>query len=180
MAVILKSCRVPWAVSPSMSGLTLVHSETGVSPECSIRFGGGRMRDDGLVDSRRIEICFESAWFARCGPKPDDDDIGAIGYEIRDRGGTSQNDYAEWRKLQWRSTGLCPNPGFYLAVHSDWLESASRAGWRKLNHYVLEGRDGYVEVLAERFRWREWLWTSGARDGLTSDMDVVALGEGDE
>lgn len=177
MAVILKPCRVPWEVSRSMSGLTLTHTETGISPECSVVFGGGRLGDGGLTDTRRIEISFEGAWFARCGPKLDNDDITSIGYGVTGAYDGASRSYLEWRKMQWRQTGFCPDSGFYVATRSDWQETAHASGWQKLNHYVLDGRDGYVEVLAERFRWREWLWTNGVRDELTSEADIIGSGE---
>ena len=52
MKTILTPCRVPWTISPSMSGVTLTHSESDVEPECTVVCGAGRLNVDGLVDTR--------------------------------------------------------------------------------------------------------------------------------
>ena len=45
-------------------------------------------------------------------------------------------------------------------------------------HYVVDGRDGYVELIARQFRWREWLWTEGEREQAPARGSVVGEGEG--
>jgi hypothetical protein len=45
---------------------------------------------------------------------------------------------------------------------------------------VVDGRNGYAEVLAKKFAWRELLWTWGHRESLSDDYDVVGFGEGVE
>ena len=127
MPVILKACRVPWDISPS-GALTLTHTETDVSPECSVVFGGGRLGEDGRIDIR-IEISFEHAWFARCGPKRDNDDITSIGYEVTGAYDGPSLSYLDWRRTRWRQTGLCPDPGFFVATRSDWQETVHASGW---------------------------------------------------
>ena len=65
-----------------MSGVTLTHCESDVEPACALVCGGGRLTDDGLVDSRRIEIEFSQCYYARTGPHRDTESIEAIGYEV--------------------------------------------------------------------------------------------------
>ena len=64
-ATILKPCRVPWSISPTVSCLTLRHEEADSAPECSVVFGAGRLRDDDLTDSRRVELVFEECYYSR-------------------------------------------------------------------------------------------------------------------
>jgi hypothetical protein len=178
MNPIIKPCRVPWAVSPTMDGLTLTHRNDD-EPHCSIVFGGGRLTDSGLTDNRRIEINFVSAYFARVSVKDDNSDIEESGFTVLGMHDGLSDQYLDWRRRRWRQTGLCPDPRFYVATESPWLSSA---GLRHLSlrHFVLAGRDNYIEVLASRFSWREWLWPSGPRDQYTSPDGVVGSGEGVE
>jgi hypothetical protein len=161
-----------------MSGVALVHTETDFAPECSVVFGGGRLRGDGLVDLRRIELRFSGAHFTRTGPHDDNVGVESIGYRIEDEYEGPGEDYLDCRARRWRETGFAPSPGFYVAKESDWLDSISPN--RALRHYVVDGRGGYAEVLAEKFAWRELLWTWGHRESLSDDYDVVGSGEGVE
>src|SRR3954453_15224816 len=118
MKTLLTPCRVPWAISPTTSGLTLTHTETDVAPECTVVLGGGRLQADGRTDDRRIELAFDRCYFARIGPHCDTEGIEAIGYEMVGKYEGSMDDYLTWRASHWRATGLCPNSGFYVAVQS--------------------------------------------------------------
>lgn len=161
-----------------MSGITLLHGESDTKPECTVVFGAGRLREDGLTDSRRVEITFESCYFARVGPHSDTEGIEAVGYILAPPVTSAPEDYDEWRVGQWRQTGYCPDPGFYVARQSAWLESLPDPYRRDFRHYVVDGRDGYVELIAQQFRWREWLWTNGHREQVPARQPVVGEGEG--
>src|SRR5688572_6901949 len=117
-ATILKPCRVPWSISPSMSGVTLSHCETDVRPECSIVFSAGRLREDDRTDSRRVELVFEHCYHARVGPHSDTEGIEAIGYEVAGRFDFDATDYLSRRARLWRESGFCPDSGFYVAIQS--------------------------------------------------------------
>jgi hypothetical protein len=127
MTVVLKPCLVPWAVSPSMSGVTLIHAETDVAPECSVVFGGGRLNEDGRRDLRRIELSFSQAHFTRTGAHHDNVDVESIGYRIEGEYEGRLQDYLDWLARHWRETGFAPRPGFYVATESDWLDSIGPA-----------------------------------------------------
>jgi hypothetical protein len=43
-----------------------------------------------------------------------------------------------------------------VAKQSPWLESIQPPHRSGARHFVIAGRDGYVEVIASHFRWR-WL-----------------------
>jgi hypothetical protein len=178
-ATILKPCRVPWSISPTMSGVTLTHCETDVAPECSVVFGAGRLQDNDRTDSRRVELVFEACYYARIGPHSDTEGIEAIGYEVVDPFEFDASDYLSLRSRLWRASGLCPDSGFYVALHSEWLAGLPDYFRESFRHYVVDGRDGYVELIARRFKWREWLWDEGERESAPSNGPVVGEGEGD-
>jgi hypothetical protein len=167
-----------------MSGVTLVHSESDVEPACSVVLAGGRLCDDDLVDLRRIELTFKFAYYARLGWHDDNEDIRAVGYSVEGGEETFEGapaDYVRWSARRWREQGHCPESGFYVATRSDWLGSVQRHfSHIPLRHYVIDGRDGYVEVLASGFSWREWIWNDGSRDLLVDPADAVGTGAGVE
>lgn len=175
---VLKACRVPWSISPTMSGVTLIHRETDVEPKCSVVFGAGRLRDDDRTDSRRVEFVFEGCYHARVGPHSDLEGIEAIGYEIVEPFKFDAADYLLRRARLWRESGFCPNPYFYFALQSAWLAALPDFFRLDSRHYVVDGRDGYVELIARRYRWREWLWNEDHRESAPSDGPVVE-GEGE-
>lgn len=165
-----------------MDGLTLLHA-TGGEPLCSIVFGGGRLGADGLTDRRRIEIIFSSGCFARVSVKSDSEDVEASGFDVLDGFGGPPQDYLRWLVRCWRETGICPRSDFYLATVSPWLDSVrKKAGVAHpaLRHFLLAGRDSYIEILATGFAWREWMWPCGPRDQFTNQDDVVGFGSGIE
>jgi hypothetical protein len=180
MTVVMKPCKVPWSVSPTMSGLTLTYMEPDVAPECSIVFGAGRMGPHERTDSRRIELQFVMASHVRASPKRDDEDIEASGFHIVGRYDGPSQGYLKWITRNWRDTGICPDPGFYVATESDWLRSATMKYGHAPKHFILKGRECYMEILAESFSWREWLWPDGARDIYQHASDVVGSGHGTE
>jgi hypothetical protein len=175
---ILTPCRVPWAISPSMSGVTITHTETDVEPECTVVFGAGRFGEDGSTDSRRVEIVFKLCYYARVGPHSDSEGVDSLGYMLDPRIMCAASDYLGWRERRWRETGNCPDPGFFVAKQSAWLVSLPDFFRRDFRHYVVDGRDGYVEVIARQFKWREWPWTEGLRELASARMPVVGEGEG--
>ena len=178
METILTPCRVPWSISPTTSGVTLTHSETSVEPECTVVLGAGRLRDDDRTDDRRIEITFRLCYYVRTCPHSDMEDIEDTGYRILQDDGLSGGDYIAKRHAIWRASGYCPESGFYVATQSQWLESVPEFFQDGFHHYVVYGRDGHVELIARSFRWREWLWPDGHREGAPSKGPIIAEDEG--
>lgn len=163
-----------------MSGLTITHCETDVEPRCSVVFGAGRLRDDDRTDSRRIEVFFERCSYARVGPISDTEGIEAIGYEVVESFEFDAATYVSRRSILWRESGFCPDSGFYVSLRSEWLDGLLNRLGLGSRQYVLKGRDGYIELIARRFSWREWLWNEGDRESATSKGPVVGEGAGDE
>ncbi len=179
LKTVLIPCGVPWSISPSTSGVTLIHRETDVQPECSVVFGGGRLQDSGRTDDRRIEITFNLCYYSRTGPHSDTEGVEAIGYDVVQSFEGAGRDYLEWRQKEWQKNGLCPDSGFYVAHESAWLQSLPNFFHKDYRHYVIDGRDGYVELIAKSFKWREWLWRiPGHREDAPRTGPVVGQGEG--
>jgi len=156
MPTVLTPCQVPWNISASGSGVTLVHTESDVEPECTVRFLAGRLQDNNRTDIRHVEITFRKCYFARLGPHGDSEGIEAIGYRI-DPPRPAGLEYIDWLRQRWRETGFCPSSRFYIAKSSDWLPTLPDFFQGDFRHYVVDGRDGYVELIAREFEWREWL-----------------------
>ena len=172
---LLTPCRVPWMVAPSTGAVTLKHTETDTEPECTIVLGGGRMSEKGQLDSRRVEIDFEMCHHART--RPLNGGVKTI-YPVEPSYDGHYTGYLDWLRREWNATGLCPNPGFFVATESEWLSTLPDADQEGRQHYVVVGRDGYVELIAERFRWREWMWSDGRRDDVARLGPVVETGSG--
>ena len=180
MPTILTTCRVPWTISPTTSGVTLIHSESDVEPECTVVLGGGRLVDADGYDSRRIEIKFLECYYARVGHHRDTETVEAIGYEIADSYSGDMNNYIDWLNKIWSETGNCPDSGFYFAQQSDWLSSLPSYFQQNFRHYVIDGRDGYVELVAKEYTRREWIWSDGHREESQLKGPVVGSGNGVE
>jgi len=178
MPTILTPCRVPWAISPTASAVTLVHSEDDVEPKCKIVLGGGRLTKGLRTDSRRIDITFKKCYHARLGPHHDSQTIEAIGYQIAESYTGDTNAYIDWRHRTWIETGNCPDSGFYVARQSEWIPTLPGFFQRGFQHYVVDGRDGYVELVATQFTWQEWMWSNCHRDDAPANGPVVGTGEG--
>jgi hypothetical protein len=142
-------------------------------------FDAGRLGNDGRTDWRRVELTFSHCYFARTGPHSDSESIEAIGYKIAGGYDGPMNErYLDWRTEQWRKTEVCPYSGFYVARKSTWLSSLPDCFRKDSWHYVIDGRDGYVELIANGYKWREMLWASAHGDGKFEAGPVIAEGEG--
>lgn len=175
---LLRHCRVPWQISPSSGGLTLRYSETDVEPECTVTLGGGRIQETGSTDGRAIEITFDLCWFARAGHHFDTESISSLGYSIESlpgepKGGPDWYAFYKEEQQRWLTSGICRRSGFYIAERSAWLEGLPDIYRDNAKHYVLDGRDGYVEVIARGFYWKEWTWQSEHRDSAMTRAPVV-------
>jgi hypothetical protein len=161
-------------ISPSMSGVTLIHRESDVGPECRVVFAGGRIQENGLIDSRRIELAFESCALARAAPKHDNKGLDAEGFELLENlPADPRLNYLRWLASEWKRCGYCPRSGMWIATQSAWVGDDVLARTR---HYVVCGRDGYVELIARSYSWREWLWVDGHREGVPGTEPVIASG----
>jgi hypothetical protein len=148
-------CTLPWRIWPW--DVSLFHSYTDVSPECSVEFGVMVARPTRPYELW-VKVDFEMAELVSAKPHADDEGVFDVsGYDIsptvRD---ISQRE--RW-EAEWLQTGVCPDPRFYFSRDSRWLEAERQrngAALRAATHFVLDGRDGYVEILAAGFTWQAW------------------------
>lgn len=152
---VLTPCRVPWSISPSGSGLCLKHTETDIAPECSVTFGANRLTADGTLAGGEVEIVFDGCYFARVSPKSDVSDIDECGFRIENGKAETLEGDIVWPPREWVEKGVCPDSGFYFATESAWMESVPLLFRRDCRHFVLAGRDGYLELIAREYKWRE-------------------------
>lgn len=185
MPTILKPCSVPWMVSPSGGGVTLRHCQDD-EPDCSVVLGGGRLEPQESklwIDSRCIEITFQNVSYARVGPHPDTKDITFIGYEIQTDfealGFSGKEDLIQqrqWLDNYWRTHDVCLDSKFYWTNESEWLSSIELP--EPFRHYVIDDCNGYVELIATGYHWKEWIWNSGHRDDAMKESKAVNFGVG--
>jgi hypothetical protein len=162
------ACSLPWRIWTW--GLSLVHSDTDVSPECSVEFGTNvARRIKSAHESYWAKVEFQGAAFASAKPHRDDETLETVtGYDIVPRSTRSDLpmlDALEAEEAEWIRTGVCPDPWFYYSTDSAWLRS-ERGAWAHRQrgpygpedavHFLLDGRDGYIEILATGFSWRAW------------------------
>jgi hypothetical protein len=154
-----------------------------MTPECSVEFGALVVRPTRPDEELWVKVTFELAAFASAKPHRDDESLVTVsGYDIVPRRGEPEGGVSgdlrevlratedvrrrlEQEEKKWIETGTCPDPSFYFSTDTAWLE-AERSSWaarQRTNrgpedavHFLLDGRDGYVEVVASGFTWQAW------------------------
>jgi hypothetical protein len=165
MSETFNACTLPWRTGPD--NLTLTHCDTDVLPECSVEFRGQVVRPSPPYEQLWIRVEFELAAFASAKPHRDDELlVDVTGYDIAPRrGGLGGFSTYQDQQDEWLRTGLCPDPGFYFSTDTRWLQ-AERRSWAERQrghpkseeavHFLVDGRDGYIEILASGFKWCAW------------------------
>jgi hypothetical protein len=51
----------------------------------------------------------------------------------------------------WRQMGRCPDPHMYQVVSSPWIEALGKMA-DGLTHFIIDGHDSFVEVVAKTWR----------------------------
>ena len=150
---------MPWVVSPS-SGLELRHTDTDVAPECSVKFIAGRANRDGKLDQRFVEINFTGGAFARVHWHDDTSGVECLGYKLQE-----SSDH--------------PESMFYCVLDSSWISNLP-SQFSNHVHYILDGRDGCVEIAATGYAWTEWDWPMGTtlEDALATEPFATGTGVG--
>ena len=181
MANTFRACTLPWSIWPW--GIRLTHSDSDVTPECSVEFGGMWIRPAPPYEELWVRVEFELAAFVSAKPHRDDESLVTVsgydivpkrqeperrvlsGYQEALRASADAAQRREQEQKRWIETGVCPDPGFYFSMDSAWLD-AERGSWAARQrtsrrpedavHFLLDGRDGYVEILASGFNWKAW------------------------
>jgi hypothetical protein len=181
----LNPLKVPWSVSPSTPFLRLLATESqpetptqivfvayfglrserttrqGLGFECAPQVSdphqlatqpGNESKTDSLV-----RIQFKDGLYARMSPafsdgevvNPRDFDASLIPYS------NPPNDVGVWlRDFQslWMKSGNCPDPCAYTVESSRWISDLALTGFE---HFLVQGHDAYIEVLARDWKWEE-------------------------
>lgn len=168
-------------------GVTLTHADTDVLPMCSAEFGAIVARPTRPYGEFWVKVDFELAAFAAAKPRRDDEDTFDVsGYDLAAKRRNGGDAGMEQEEAEWLRTGLCPDPRFYFSTDSTWLD-AERRSWAQRQrtrrrpeeavHFLLDGRDGYVEILAAGFRWRAWPRAAPVMSTVTDSLEPVMVGE---
>lgn len=159
------ACTLPWEIWPW--GIRLIHSDTDTVPECSVEFGGLVPRRTLPYQELWVKVEFQLAGFASAKPHRDDEELCDVsGYDIVPRRTDESGVRPHHREYdEWLRTGAHPDPCFYFSTDSTWLEN-ERDAWAHRQrtsrqpedavHFLLDGRDGYLEIIAAGFTWRAW------------------------
>lgn len=181
----LKPLKVPWQVSPSTPFLRLLAVEPagqcqtqvvfvanfGLRAEMTVRQETGFPSAIKAVNPNEIpdadgekskthslvRLDFQGSLWARMSPafsereviNPQEFEPSLIPYSI------PTSDVGSWlRDFQslWMKTGSCPDPGAYTVESSQWT---SGLGLTDFEHFLIQGHDAYVEVLARGWKWEE-------------------------
>jgi hypothetical protein len=154
-----KAVSLPWMISTSVSDLRVLlleNDDTTVTCDVATL---PTQHPCGELIIRRAAVSFEGGQWLRVEPAATDASTIPAGRfswgemplqeaEGRDAEGLLRDFYARWRE-----TGICPDPGIYEIVSSTWLRSSGAARFG-CKHYVMVGRDTWLEILAMSLAWR--------------------------
>jgi hypothetical protein len=185
-----RPCTLPWSIWSW--GLTLKHSDTDVLPECSVEFGAMRVvQTSEQFEQIWIRVDFADAAYASAKPHRDDEEVFTVtGYKLiqpdvrTGSEGIGLLDEFEQEQEEWKRTGICRRPDFYFSRDSRWLEAERDSwAWRHRGgsrpedavHFLLDGRDGYLEILASGFHWSAWHTGSPMLSNVSGDPIASGL-----
>ncbi|HEV2296585.1 MAG TPA: hypothetical protein VGR35_22265 [Tepidisphaeraceae bacterium] len=124
-----------------------------------------------------MEIVFDACYHARLGPHDDSEGVEVLRYTV-DPPAPGGGDYLDWLARRWREVGICPRSGFWVAKRSAWMDVLPDFFRRDFRHFIVDGRDGYVELIARRFAWRARAAAEVEHESDPTRWPVVDQGEG--
>jgi hypothetical protein len=144
---------LPWSVSTSVANLAVSWREDG---QCVVRCDGFFGHHHAAPRYKRITVNFTDCISVTSQVRRDDAEV--IGGDQYDWSGVrvprikTESELTAWLTVfaaDWASTGNCPNPQFYRVERSTWAASFRHS----YQHFIIEGTDSYVELLARDFTW---------------------------
>jgi len=180
MKQILKYIELPWQISPSASDLKLQVKETGPDYQsvvlCLVFFNSKEAREASGVTAKSyqlqgkekvfasdregfIQIQFKNPIFSAMEIKASDEVTSD--FNIYDDSLLPCSDSKEPINIRldkyrehWNGTGNSPRPGFYEILNSSLLSDRFKP-YKSIGygHYIIEGSDMYVEVVASAWNW---------------------------
>lgn len=162
MLPLLRSWDVPWQLSPSGPGLRLHQAED--PGECYVTgYGGFGPLADMFPEEPRglahhcIRVDFiHGRWSRFCPAYAERETIREADYDwsqVPFHGPVLDIEaYQREFPKAWRENKRCPRSGAYEVLGSRWLTETGAAKWG-YRHFLLVGREVYVEVLAKDWKW---------------------------
>jgi hypothetical protein len=161
----------PWKISPSISAFAVTMEEDGdttvtvnvytLSKEITL---DGECVDFSLLrGDTRVVLTFELGLWVRTSLAYSDSkplppglfNIDAQSPIVNLHGFSPlEDEYWVQHKRLWINTDLCPDPGVYTVENSSWLEETGASRW-SCKHYVLEGREMWMEIIGRNLTWVE-------------------------
>jgi hypothetical protein len=133
MQNILQPMRVPWMISPSVSGIQLHIEENGDS---IARFQATTLPDlvppGARPDGLQVEVLFKAGQWVRTAPAFSDQSAvnrAMFSWDkvpFSQQGNFDPDTYLVESRRLWVSTGICPNPEFYEVEASAWVQEGSK------------------------------------------------------
>lgn len=150
---------LPWAVSPTAdpdltataSGLCL-HLGVGYGPLAQEMEGDWSWRPT-LVEFRGV-MAFAWGRMPEAGERPSPSERYGRGQIPFEDDETSCGPGRERYRERWLRTGMAPDSGIYQVRGAEWLWTVE-ADRQRFHHFVVEGHDHYVEVLAASVYWKD-------------------------
>jgi hypothetical protein len=133
--------QVPLPFEQDTWGIQLFHEDTDTGPRCFVVLS--------TQSNEVVELEFFGATYACARPHRDNEEIGDV------------TGYTFPKVNPWDSNGSL----IFVSRSSSWI-SRERENWKyrlrgspsldDLRHFLIDGRDGYVEILASNLNWRLW------------------------
>ncbi|WP_068267563.1 hypothetical protein [Rubripirellula obstinata] len=118
-----------------------------------------------------MRITFGGAAFVRVHWHDDTTGVECLGY------GPPNSTFETWPVLDtWTIGDFCPDPLFYRVIDSAWTPTLP-SGFTRHSHFVVDGRDGCIELVAECYTWCEWQWPPGSTVDAAIANAPIATGQ---
>lgn len=154
----LIALNVPWMVERAVSGIHVLTTENGhtLTTFNVTLIDGVDPRGSPDSDPARVEVSFADGQWVRTAPSHSDTqglDRGSFDESMLPLHGVPVDRYLDTLDELWRRSQRCPESHFYEVKDSIWLAEtgADRLG---CHHYIVEGHDLCVEVLASAWSWK--------------------------
>jgi hypothetical protein len=108
---------------------------------------------------QQVQVLFDRGLWLRCSPGLSESEvIATAAYDWSDipaalRPGETASDNVTRVRASWLSTGIAPDPRMYEVVPSSWIEQLGLQKSGRWHHYLLTGSEGYIEVIAQGWKW---------------------------
>lgn len=161
--------RLPWEVRVGVSRIMATWKENG---DCAIELDadfGGHLATEG---DRRVQVLFRNAICCICQNEQHDDEVSDLfDWSELPHPGKTAAEFHAWQNLfrqAWERDGLALDSSIYRVI-----EPVPKFDDR-YERFLIVGHDGYVDIWAESFDWKE-LHNLDGRECLTASDDGTTI-----